>query len=83
MVGNTMKTTSYFRADLMSEACWTLHPPDHGHKFLKYLPMIIEKLEAGCYPTSQEGDYDLLLDDWIDMIESKVELSRNIQAASL
>jgi hypothetical protein len=65
-----MKDTSFFRADLISDACWTLHPPDHGQKFLKYLPEIINKLESGCYPTSQEGDYDLLLDDWIEMIGS-------------
>jgi hypothetical protein len=69
MVGQTMETSPFLRADLMSEACWTLHPPDHGKKFLQYLPRIIEKLECGCYPSSQEGDYDLLLDDWVELID--------------
>jgi hypothetical protein len=69
MVGEMMKSTPFFRADLISDACWTLHPSDHGQKFLRYLPKIIERLECGCYPSSQEGDYELLLNDWIDMID--------------
>jgi hypothetical protein len=77
MVGKAMKSTSFFRADLISEACWTLHPTDHGQRFLRFLPEIIERLESGCYPPSQEGDYDLVLEDWIDMIGSTVPVRKN------
>jgi len=45
--------------------CWTLHPCDHGHDFIKALPEIIERVERGEYPPEQAGKYDLDLGVWL------------------
>jgi len=65
IVANKIKKTNYFRAILDSTNVWTLHPCDHGPKFIEILPKIIKKIEKGEYPEEQAGDYDLKLEYWI------------------
>lgn len=66
MISRHLNKKSLFRGDLDDSSAWTLHTPDHGQKFLEYLPRIIEKIEAGWFPESQAGDYDLRLENWIE-----------------
>ena len=65
MVSEALKASGYIRADLKNPDSWTLHTPDHGAEFVKNLPQIIQKVEAGWFPESQAGDYDMILKDWI------------------
>jgi len=65
MVSEALKKSPSIRADLKNPNCWTLHTPDHGPEFVKNLPKIIQKVEAGWFPESQAGDYDMLLKDWL------------------
>ena len=60
-----IKAKKYIRADLRNPEAWTIHTPDHGPDFVKNLPAIIQKVEAGWFPESQAGDYDLILKDWL------------------
>jgi hypothetical protein len=64
MVGNRLEKTPYFRVDLDSPKAWTIHPNLRGPELFKALPDIIEKIEAGWYPSGQGGYYDLKLELW-------------------
>lgn len=44
--------------------CWTLHPCDHGNRFLEILPELIQRVEKGDYPPEQLGKYDVELEAW-------------------
>jgi hypothetical protein len=68
MMTYKLHASQYIRADLASPQAWTLHPPHHGADFIKALPTIIEKVEAGNYPPEQAGDYDLQLEYWFDPV---------------
>jgi len=65
MVSRALEESPFVRADLKSDDCWTLHTPDHGERFVKHLPEIVAKVEAGWFPEEQAGDFDLKLDTWI------------------
>ncbi len=67
MVSKRLEETVYVRGVLDSPKAWTLHPKDRGPEFIAALPKIIETIEAGLYPPSQIGHYDLLLPDWLEM----------------
>ena len=64
MVSKKLEETSYFRGTLMNPKAWTLHPIDRSPAFIKALPKIIEKIEAGDYPSQQAGYYDLISNLW-------------------
>ena len=64
LVTRRMAEANLLRADLTSPKAWTLHTPEHGDEFLKKLPSIIERVEAGDFPDGQAGDYDLDLARW-------------------
>jgi hypothetical protein len=68
MVSRRFQETEFVRADLLSEKAWTLHPPDHGPKFVEVLPHLIQLIESGKYPLQQAGIYDLHLDVWLPML---------------
>lgn len=72
MVAEHLKAKGCIRADLSSPKAWTLHTPDHGDKFIKYLPEIIQMIEKGRFPKENAGDYDLHLDRYIEMINREV-----------
>lgn len=65
MVSEALRSSASIRANLKNLDCWTLHTPDHGPEFVENLPGIIQKVEAGWFPESQAGDYDIILKDWI------------------
>jgi hypothetical protein len=70
MTSRRLKETEFFRADLSSTKAWTLHPPNHGAKFVEVLPHLIKLIERGEYPSEQAGIYDLDLKVWLPMLEA-------------
>jgi hypothetical protein len=72
MTSKKLETTSFVRADLSSTKAWTIHPPKHGSDFIKALPNLIKLIEEGKYPSRQAGRYDLLLDEWLKLLNSYV-----------
>jgi hypothetical protein len=66
IVSESIKNTPYFRMNMASPQAWTLHPNDHGPKFLESLPYLIEQIELGHYPLAQAGHYDLILEEWLN-----------------
>lgn len=67
MVSNRLKETPYFRIDLDTTLAWALHSSyTHDHTFVQNLPYLIEKIEAGWYPSEQAGHYDLRLQSWLE-----------------
>ena len=64
MVSKQLKQTDYVRATLADSQAWTLHPKDRSPAFIKALPQIIQKIEAGEYPPQQAGHYDLISKLW-------------------
>ncbi|NJN63292.1 MAG: hypothetical protein HC795_18820 [Coleofasciculaceae cyanobacterium RL_1_1] len=65
MVTAAIANTPYFRMDLAAPKAWTLHPNDHGPQFLKALPDLLKRIEAGSYPPAQAGQYDMVLEEWL------------------
>ena len=64
MISNALENSDYWRADLMTEKAWSLHPGDRTQKFYDLLPRIIKTVESGEFPESQRGHFDLALEDW-------------------
>ena len=64
MVSQQLERTKYFRGVLVNPQAWTLHPKDRSPEFIAALPRIIEKIEAGEYPSQQAGYYDLISQLW-------------------
>ncbi|NEO30178.1 MAG: hypothetical protein F6K36_07000 [Symploca sp. SIO3C6] len=67
-----LEETSFVRADLSSTKAWTIHPPDHGPEFIKALPQLISLIEQGKFPLDQAGFYDLLLNEWSDLLNISI-----------
>jgi hypothetical protein len=65
MISQQLERTPYFRGTLANPQAWTLHPTDRRPEFIKALPQIIEKIEAGEYPLEQAGYYDLKSEFWL------------------
>lgn len=59
-----MSDRRLFRADLSDGSCWSLHPVARGDDFVRALPSIIERVEAGRFPAEQAGHYDLMVEAW-------------------
>ncbi len=70
MVSRRLEETSSVRAVLDSPKAWTIHPKDRSEEFIKALPQIIEKIEAGWHPLEQAGYYDLVLEPWLSALSS-------------
>lgn len=64
MISNALENSDYWRADLMTEKAWSLHPGDRSQKFYDLLPRIIKAIECCKFPESQRGHFDLVLEDW-------------------
>ena len=65
MVSKQLEKTEYFRGVIANCQAWTIHPKDRSPDFIKALPEIINKIEAGEYPQEQAGHYDLISNLWI------------------
>lgn len=70
MTSKKLEETSFVRADLCSTKAWTIHPAKHGADFINALPNLIKLIEQGEYPQKQAGHYDLLLNEWTDLINN-------------
>ena len=64
MVEQALDKSKMWRADLMTEQAWSLHPGDRSQEFYQLLPQIIESVNQNQYPENQRGHFDLRLCDW-------------------
>ena len=64
MVEQALEKSSMWRADLMSNQAWSLHPGDRSEKFYNLLPRIIECVNRNEFPKEQTGHFDLKLSTW-------------------
>jgi len=64
MVEHALENSAMWRADLMSEKAWSLHPGDRSEEFYKFLPQVIDSVNRNKFPEEQRGHFDLKLCDW-------------------
>ena len=64
MVEHALDKSDMWRADLMTEKAWSLHPGDRNEEFYKFLPKIINSVNRNEFPEQQRGHFDLRLSDW-------------------
>ena len=64
MVEHALEKTGMWRADLMTDQAWSLHPGDRSEEFYNLLPKIIDCVNNNKFPEEQRGHYDLRLSDW-------------------
>ena len=64
MVEHALQKSDMWRADLMSDQAWSLHPGDRSEKFYNLLPEIIESMNRNEFPAEQRGHFDLKLNAW-------------------
>lgn len=64
MVEHVLTKSPMWRADLMTDQAWSLHPGDRSEGFYQLLPKIIDSVNQNEFPEEQRGHYDLKLNDW-------------------
>jgi hypothetical protein len=64
MVEEALTKSDMWRADLMTEKAWSLHPGDRSEEFYQLLPQIIDSVNRNEFPDEQRGYFDLRLSDW-------------------
>ena len=64
MVEHALQKSDMWRADLMTDKAWSLHPGDRSEEFYQLLPQIIESVNLNEFPEKQRGHFDLRLNDW-------------------
>jgi hypothetical protein len=64
IVERALQNSTLWRADLMTEKAWSLHPGERSKEFRKKLPAITEQVSQGNFPLAQAGHFDLRLGDW-------------------
>ena len=64
MVEYALEKSDLWRADLMTEQAWSLHPGDRSAEFYQLLPQIIDSVNRNEFPEEQRGHFDLRLCDW-------------------
>jgi hypothetical protein len=64
MVELALEASHMWRADLMTEQAWSLHPGDRSQEFYQQLPKIIDSVNRNEFPEDQRGHFDLRLNDW-------------------
>ena len=64
MVEYVLAKSPMWRADLMSDQAWSLHPGDRSEEFYQLLPQIINSINRNEFPGEQRGHFDLRLCDW-------------------
>jgi hypothetical protein len=64
MVERAIEKSDMWRADLMTEKAWSLHPGDRSEQFYQLLPQIIDSVNRNEFPEEQRGHFDLRLSDW-------------------
>ncbi len=69
IVGNSLEKSPFWRADLMTEKAWSLHPGDRSKKFYDLLPKIIDCVNRNEFPVDQKGHFDIILEKWETFIQ--------------
>lgn len=64
IVEEALRKSDMWRADLMTEQAWSLHPGDRSEEFYQLLPQIIQSVNRNEFPEDQRGHFDLKLKDW-------------------
>ena len=64
MVEEALSKSDIWRADLMTDQAWSLHPGDRSEEFYQLLPQIIDSVNRNEFPEEQRGHFDLRLSDW-------------------
>jgi len=64
MVEHALEKSDMWRADLMTNQAWSLHPGDRSEEFYQLLPQIIDSVNRNEFPEKQRGHFDLRLSDW-------------------
>jgi len=64
MVEHALEKSDLWRADLMTNQAWSLHPGDRSEEFYQLLPQIIDSVNQNEFPEEQRGHFDLRLSDW-------------------
>ena len=64
MVEHALVNSDMWRADLMTDQAWSLHPGDRSAEFYQFLPQIINSVNRNEFPEKQRGHFDLRLSDW-------------------
>ena len=64
MLEHALAKSQMWRADLMTEQAWSLHPGDRSEEFYQLLPQIIDSVNRNEFPEEQRGHFDLRLNDW-------------------
>jgi len=64
MVEHALDKSDLWRADLMTDQAWSLHPGDRSEEFYQLLPKIIDSVNQNEFPEEQRGHFDLRLSDW-------------------
>ena len=64
MLEHALAKSQMWRADLMTEQAWSLHPGDRSEDFYQLLPQIIDSVNRNEFPEEQRGHFDLRLNDW-------------------
>jgi len=64
MVEHALKESDMWRADLITEQAWSLHPGDRTEDFYKLLPQILDSVKRNEFPEKQRGHFDLRLNEW-------------------
>ena len=64
MVEHALEKSDMWRADLMTDEAWSLHPGDRSAEFYQLLPEIIDSVNRNEFPDEQRGHFDLRLSDW-------------------
>jgi hypothetical protein len=64
MVEHALEKSDMWRADLMTDEAWSLHPGDRSEEFYELLPEIIDSVNRNEFPEEQRGHFDLRLSNW-------------------
>ena len=63
-VEKALEQSMLWRADLMTDKAWSLHPGERSKEFYEKMPSITRHVAKGTFPTAQAGHFDLRLGDW-------------------
>ena len=64
IVEYALETSDMWRADLMTDQAWSLHPGDRSDEFYQLLPEITDSVKRNEFPEEQRGHFDLRLSNW-------------------
>jgi hypothetical protein len=64
IVEHALEKSDMWRADLMTDEAWSLHPGDRSDEFFQILPEIIDSVNRNEFPEEQRGHFDLRLSNW-------------------